>query len=219
MTTAVQSRAIIFAGGELGAWAKPHVRPDDYLVGADRGALFLVESGLPLHLAVGDFDSIEPEQLDVVRAHAKEVLAFDAIDKDWTDTELALREALARGFREVLIAGGIGTRFDHTLANVYLLCLAADDGCSAMIVGEHNEIRLLTGPGECRLNADPRFEQVSLLPVAGSAFGITLQGFAYPLNDATIHIGMSLGVSNKLVGEEGVIELREGRLLIIRSRD
>jgi len=219
MNTAVHPRAVIFAGGELGDWAKTHVRPDDYLIGADRGALFLAESGLPLHLAVGDFDSITPAQLDAVRAHADEALAVDAIDKDWTDTELALREAIARGFREIVIAGGLGTRFDHTLANVYLLCLAADEGCSAMIAGERNEIRLLTGPGECRLNADSRYEHVSLLPVASSASGITLQGFAYPLNDATIRIGMSLGVSNKLVGAEGVIALREGRLLIIRSRD
>ncbi|CAM3867310.1 thiamine diphosphokinase [Cohnella lubricantis] len=219
MTSAALRRAIIFAGGELGEWAAALIQPNDYIIGADRGALYLAESGLPLHLAVGDFDSIDPQQLAYVRQHAGEMLAFDAVDKDWTDSELALREALARGWRDVVIVGGLGSRFDHTLANVYLLCLAADEGCSAVLVGEHNEIRLLTGPGECRLDADPRFEHVSLLPIAGEAAGITLSGFVYPLNDATLRMGMTLGVSNKLAGTEGIVELGEGRLLLIRSRD
>lgn len=219
MTSSLHTRAVIFAGGELGDWATALVRPDDYLIGADRGAWFLAEAGLPLHLAVGDFDSVDRSQFEFIKQYALRMLTFDAINKDWTDTELALREALDRGFREVVIAGCLGSRFDHTLANVYLLCLAADEGASALIAGERNEIRILTGPGERRLAADPRYEHVSLLPVAGDAAGITLHGFAYPLNDATLRTGMTLGVSNKLAAPEGVIELREGRLLIIRSRD
>lgn len=219
MTPTASRRAVVFAGGELGDWALALARPDDYLIGADRGALFLAESGLPLHLAVGDFDSIDSRQFEYVRARAERMLTFDAIDKDWTDTELALREALSLGFQEVVLAGVLGTRFDHTLANVYLLCLAADEGAAAVIAGERNEIRLLTGPGECRLQADPRYEQVSLLPVGGEASGITLHGFAYPLDNATLRIGMTLGVSNKLAAPEGVIELGQGRLLVIRSRD
>lgn len=212
-------RAVIFAGGELGGWAAALVRPGDFVIGADRGALFLAEAGLPLHLAVGDFDSIAPDELDRVRAHARQTIAFDAIDKDWTDSELAIREALARGYRDLVVCGALGTRFDHTLANVYLLCLAADEGADAVIVGERNEIRLLTGPGDCRLEADERYANVSLLPVAPQASGITLRGFAYPLDDATLRIGMTLGVSNRLAGPEGIVSLREGRLLIVRSRD
>lgn len=220
MTTNVaRPRALIFTGGRLGDWALPLIREDDYLIGADRGALFLTERGHPPRLAVGDFDSIDERQLAAVREAAGECLAFDAVDKDWTDTELALREAISRGFRDIVIVGGLGTRFDHSLANVHLLRLAHELGSRAMLADEHNEIRFLAGPIDCRLEADSRYPNVSLLPLTPEAAGVTLVGFAYPLREAVLRIGMSLGISNLLAEPEGTIVLGSGELLVIRSRD
>jgi len=219
MTNGRQRRASIYTGGTLGDWALPPEGADDFFIGADRGALFLVEHDIAVDLAVGDFDSIDAQQFERVKAAAREMMTFDAVDKDWTDTELALREAVGRGFGEVFLYGGLGTRFDHSLANVHLLELASRSGCRAVLADAHNEIRLLEGPGTCRLEADSRFPYVSLLPLTPSASGITLRGFAYPLTDATLRIGMSLGVSNRLDADAGQIELREGQLIVIRSRD
>ncbi|MBB6669186.1 thiamine diphosphokinase [Cohnella nanjingensis] len=210
-------RAVIVTGGTTGPWSLARIRPDDYLIGADRGASFLVEQGYAPHLALGDFDSVDDAQLRTVRSRAGEFQSFDAVDKDWTDTELALREALKRGFRDIVIFGGLGTRFDHSLANVHLLAVALDAGASACLADAHNEIRLLAD--RCRLEADERYPYVSLLPLSPQVTGVTLQGFAYPLNDATLKLGMSLGISNYLVAPEGDIAVRDGLLLVIRSRD
>jgi thiamine pyrophosphokinase len=210
-------RAVIFTGGRLGAWALDKLRPDDYLIGADRGAEFLLAHGRVPDLAVGDFDSIPPDMLSRIRNAARETISFDAVDKDWTDTELALREALNRGFREIRIAGGLGSRFDHSLANVHLLRQAMEREAQAVLEDEHNEIRLCGG--ECRLEADSRFPYVSLLPLTSTVTGVTLEGFRYPLNRATLRIGWSIGVSNILESDAGIITLSEGLLLVIRSRD
>ncbi|MDG0812927.1 thiamine diphosphokinase [Cohnella rhizosphaerae] len=210
-------RAVIYTGGNLGPWSLSLARRGDYLIGADKGAYYLVQNGIAPHLALGDFDSVDADALARIRAEALETAAFDAVDKDWSDTELALREALARGYRDIVIAGGLGSRFDHSLANVQLLAVAAQAGATAMLVDEHNEIRLLTESG--RLNADERYPYVSLLPLTPEVTGVTLTGFAYPLNEATLRHGMSLGVSNLLTAEEGLISLRSGSLLVIRSRD
>jgi thiamine pyrophosphokinase len=219
MINANYSRALIFSGGNLGGWALSRIRPDDYLIGADRGALFLARQGRAPHLAVGDFDSISENELDLVRSAAAETLAFDAVDKDWTDTELAVRETIARGFRDIVVIGGLGTRFDHSLANVHLLNAAAEAGCRAILVDEHNEIRLLAAGITERLEADSQYPYVSLLPLTPAVTGITLQGFKYPLTDATITIGMSLGVSNELAEPCGSIRIGSGKLLVVRSRD
>jgi len=219
MTTESSKRALIYTGGHLGDWSLELIRDGDYLIGADRGALFLAEHGIKPHLALGDFDSIGEEQLRLVRSVADECLSFDPIDKDWTDTELALREAVGRGYKRVLIVGGLGTRFDHSLANVHLLALAESEGCEALLCDENNEIGILAGPGSRRLQASDRFPVVSLLPLTPVAGGITLEGFVYPLNEATLRIGMSLGVSNLLAGPSGTVHLGEGRLLVIRCRD
>lgn len=210
-------RALIFTGGSLGPWSLALAQPGDYLIGADRGALYLVEHGIAPDLALGDFDSVDGEALARIRAAAAETAEYDPVDKDWSDTELALREALARGYRDIVIAGGVGTRFDHSLANVQLLAFAAEAGAKTVLVDAHNEIRLLTEGG--RLEADARYPFVSLLPLTAEATGVTLTGFAYPLSDATLRQGMSLGVSNVLTADEGFIALRGGSLLVIRSRD
>ncbi len=210
-------RAVIVSGGRLGAWALEHIRPSDYVIGADSGADFLVRSGRNPDLALGDFDSVPQDRLPAIRAAAGETCAVDAVDKDWTDTELAMREALRRGYRRILLLGGLGTRFDHSLANVHLLQQAFDHGCEAILLDEHNEIRLCSG--ECRIKADSKFPYVSLLPLTPKATGVTLTGFRYPLREAVLTLGYSIGISNVLEAETGRITVREGLLLVVRSRD
>ncbi|WP_308634314.1 thiamine diphosphokinase [Paenibacillus silvisoli] len=208
-------RIIIFTGGRLGRWALELIRPGDVLIGADAGALFLIEHGLRPDIALGDFDSVTPEQLSFIREKSGETLDYDPIDKDYTDTELAWRLALSKQPKELLLLGALGTRFDHSLANVHLLRMP-QHGTQAKIRDERNCIHLVSD----RLAlVDEGFTYVSLLPLSEKVTGITLTGFQYPLQDATLEIGQSLGISNKLLGSEGLIEVRQGMLLVIQSRD
>jgi thiamine pyrophosphokinase len=215
--SAGSSRAVIVTGGSIGPWALDEFRSGDYLIGADSGADFLIRNGYVPDLALGDFDSVTPERMSAIAAASKEMLAVDAVEKDWTDTELALREAMKRGYAQVRILGGLGTRFDHSLANVHLLRQAVTQEVEVVIVDEHNEIRLCTG--ECRIKADHRYPYVSLLPLTTVVTGVTLKGFRYPLTDAVLTLGWSLGVSNVLEEPSGIISIADGQILVIRSRD
>ena len=51
-------RIALFAGGDL----TEANRDFDLFVGVDRGAFYLLKQGLPLDLAVGDFDSVSDEE-------------------------------------------------------------------------------------------------------------------------------------------------------------
>ena len=55
--------SIICSGGQLGEWALPYINQQYYLIGADRGAQFLIEHGFTPSIAIGDFDSVTKEQL------------------------------------------------------------------------------------------------------------------------------------------------------------
>lgn len=48
--------------------------------------------------------------------------------------------------------------------------------------------------------------------------GLTLSGFKYPLEDADLKTGDTLGVSNVLLGRQGEIELQSGLVLVVRLR-
>ena len=76
----------LFVGGEL-EWFTTDF---DYFVGVDRACLRLLELGLPLDLAVGDFDSVSRSELEMIQSAAKDCMIAPA-EKDDTDTELALK--------------------------------------------------------------------------------------------------------------------------------
>ncbi|CAM4411350.1 thiamine diphosphokinase [Paenibacillus phoenicis] len=210
------NRVLIFAGGGLDPGMLREVRSDDFLIGADRGALFLVEHGMKPHLAVGDFDSVNEEELDRIRSCSKELVICDPIDKDLTDTELAFDLAVQRNPAEIVLTGVIGTRLDHTLANIHMLLRAAEQGITCAIWDEHNYITLCGSV--CQVE-DRGYTYVSLLPLTPVVTGITLEGFMYPLDNATLRIGQSLAVSNQLAAPVGTVHVNEGWLLIIHSRD
>ena len=207
---------MIFSGGSLGPWALAPKRENDRLIGADGGALFLVEHGYAPLLSIGDFDSVTPQQLARIRAGSVATEAFDAVDKDYTDTELAFERALDMGPQEIMLVGALGSRFDHSLANIHLLVKAMRRGVLASIVDEHNEIHLTEGSLTVRAAG---YTNVSLLPLTPRVTGITLEGFRYPLADALLEMGQSLGISNVLEEREGRIAVRDGWLLVIQSKD
>ncbi|AZN41956.1 thiamine diphosphokinase [Paenibacillus albus] len=211
------TRIIIFTGGRLGQWALDLIEDGDLLIGADAGALFLADNGYRPSISLGDFDSVTPEQLAFIRAMSGETHDYDPIDKDYTDTELAWRMALSRNPQNIVMVGALGTRFDHSLANVHLLRMAQQQGITASIRDEHNCIQLAAAGILNVVNEG--YTYISLLPLTERVSGITLTGFQYPLQGATLEIGQSLGISNKLLGEQGAIEVRDGLLLVIESRD
>lgn len=109
-------RIALFAGGDLIAVN----RDFDLFVGVDRGAFYLLKQGLPLDLAVGDFDSVSDEELLRIKAGAKEVIQAQP-EKDDTDLELAVLACFERYPDAYLtIFGAFGGRLDHALERLRL---------------------------------------------------------------------------------------------------
>ncbi len=209
-------RILIFTGGNLGSWAIDEIRQGDFVIGADYGAVYLINHGISPDLALGDFDSVTPFELAEIRQHSKAIDSCDAIDKDQSDTEMAFNWALDRDPQEIVILGALGTRFDHSLANVHLLRKGLESGIACRIVDEYNEIRVIDHP---TLIKKSRYAHVSLLPLSLEVTGITLHGFKYPLHEATLSLGQSLAVSNILMSDTGKIGIQSGLLLVIQSID
>lgn len=214
-------RIIIFTGGSIDI---DFLRQQDFsgkenvVICADHGLKAAHDLSLLPQFVVGDFDSAGKELLAEYEGRKDVTFVRFPPEKDDTDTELALHMAMDMEPEEILIFGGFGTRLDHTLANIGLLKQPLERGIKAVLCDPYNKIRMVSG--EYRIQKTEAFgDYVSILPFGKDAKGVTLAGFQYPLKDALMPQGCSLGVSNEIVEEEAVITVKEGILLVIESRD
>lgn len=200
-------RAVVICGGNVGEYIKAYVKPDDFVICADSGYDRAKMNKIKPNIVIGDMDSAENEL-------AGENTVIYPVRKDFTDGELAVRYVLDNGFCEVLLFGMIGTRMDHTLANISLLKQLK--GIDAVIIDANNEIRFTDGKIEL---SGKKGDIVSIIPFDGDVFGVTTEGLDYPLSDGTVRSGTTLGVSNVMVEDKCRITVKSGSAFIIRSKD
>ncbi|MFA7075349.1 MAG: thiamine diphosphokinase [Candidatus Izemoplasmatales bacterium] len=94
---------------------------NEFLVGVDSGLEYLLTIGKNVDLAIGDFDSINPEIFSQMKNKCKKIINLDK-DKNMTDLAFALDYIYNNmGYDEVEIYGGISGRVDHFLANLNLI--------------------------------------------------------------------------------------------------
>jgi thiamine pyrophosphokinase len=208
-------RAVIFANGLLGNLnaARQSLRLDDIIIAADGGARHCRRLGLTPHFIVGDFDSLEDVELQAFQEAGVVILQHPA-RKDFTDLELALRHARSLGVAEILILGGLGARWDQTLANLLLPAAKEFTGVHIRLLDGAQEVFLLRGGESAEVGGIPG-DTVSLIPLGGDARGVTTTGLEYPLTSEILVFGATRGVSNVLMGESGSVRLERGLLLCV----
>lgn len=214
-------RYIIISGGHIDdAFALEWLEKNKYdcMIAADAGMDFLYRNHFIPDIIVGDFDSAKSAGIQYFRGlNDVQIIKLNPV-KDDTDTEFAIREAIRRGASEITLLGATGTRLDHVLANIYLLGIGLENNVDIQIVDEHNRIRMIDSCFE--LEKSKQFgTYVSVLPVKGDAKGITLEGMKYPLDHADVSCFSSLGVSNEIVDDVAQIQIEQGILLVIESRE
>ncbi|THB80764.1 MAG: thiamine diphosphokinase [Desulfobacteraceae bacterium] len=187
----------------------------DLVICADGGAGHLRGMGLIPDIIVGDLDSISDE--DKAYFDRKQVRFVKHPEKkDATDTALAVDLAVEEGAADITLIGVSGTRMDHTLANVFLLKTLSDRHIACRMIDTHNEVYLVTDSLEVQGRPG---DLLSIIPAAESARGVTIEGLEYPLENAQIPMGSSIGISNVFVGNQARINVESGVLIVFKSRD
>ena len=207
---------VIFAGGTYrpGTASQEALARADMLIAADSGAGTALRLGYLPAYVVGDLDTLDAQFVEQLRARGSRIITA-AIEKDETDTELAVLVAIEQGATEITLLGALGgERFDHTIANVLLL--AAFDTVHIRIIDGPTTCWLLRGPGRTTVAGQPG-DLLSLLPLTGDATGIHTRGLHYPLNGETLRFGRPRGVSNLLTEEQAEVSLESGLLLVIHT--
>jgi thiamine pyrophosphokinase len=184
------------------------------VIAADGGCELIASLGLLPDIVIGDMDSISENKKENLQKRGIPFMIHPE-EKDKTDSQLAFEFAKGSGCNEVVLAGALGERLDHTLANIammgaHLLQSTVD---TVRLIGGGHEIVVL----KSQVSMSGRSgEIVSLIPFTSTVEGVTITGFHYPLREATLRWSETLGVSNYLEEEAGTIHIKSGILLAIR---
>lgn len=211
---------LVVAGGDIDdAFACCMIEEDrpEVMIAADRGMDFFYRSQKIPDVIIGDFDSAKPASLSYFRAQGVRVETLSPM-KDDTDTEAALRLAIAMGAERITLLGAVGSRLDHVLANIELLGIGLTAGVPIVIADANNKIRMTDRSIAIR-RREQHGKYVSLLPYTPEVMHLTLRGFKYPLYDVTLRGFCSLGISNEIVEERAEIVFDGGILLVMETRD
>ncbi len=212
---------LIITGGEI---TLPFVR--DYLAGrsfdkviaVDKGLMAAQQLNLAVDYAVGDFDSVSEEVISYYKQlSGVQIVEYNPM-KDATDTELALDLAISLEPEQILILGATGTRADHMLANIGLLYTPLKKKIKTTLIDKNNKIYMINHETVLYRNK-LHGPNVSLLPFTETVDKITLKGFKYPLDEYTLKLGSSIGISNEVTDERAEIILGSGILIVIEAKD
>ena len=209
-------RAVIFAGGTIhpGKAVQTAIAEAELVIAADSGAATALQYGCTPTIVVGDLDSLDALPLEQLRTQGIQIVQA-AVEKNETDTELAMQVAIEHGATNITLLGALGgERFDHTMTNILLL--AGFETVPIRIVDGPSICWLLRGPGTFPIDGHTG-DLLSLLPLTAGATGVRTNGLYYPLYGETLYFGKPRGVSNVFVEDRAEVALEGGMLLVIKT--
>ncbi len=213
-------RVIIFANGPIKniAKARHFARDAAYIICADGGAVQCHQLNILPDVVIGDMDSISQEVSEDLCRQGVVMQRFP-VHKDVTDLELALNHSQIKILPEatVHVFGGLGGRWDMSLATIFLLGQKKTCKNQIVIHGDQETIQALH-PGEYCFKGVVG-QRVSFLPLCENVVNFTVSGLRYPANKITLERGTGHGVSNFFIDTICHVKFTRGILLMILEED
>ena len=206
-------KVALIAGGEPSSLQDLY----DLYVGIDRGCLFLLQNGLPLDFAVGDFDSVSATDFAQIQANAKQLIQAPC-EKDDTDTELALKTVFAHYPQaQVTIYGAFGGRVDHLLSNIFLPSEPALAPFMQQICLRDEQNHLSYAPAGCH-QIQPILGMKYVSFMSDGDADLTISGAKYNLNRQNF-FKKKIYSSNEFIGNPIEVRADAGYVVIIQTKD
>lgn len=180
-----------------------------YIICADSGYKHCLNAGIKPNLVIGDFDSSEAPDSDI------EYIKLPA-EKDDTDTFFTVKYAIEKGFDNLEIFNGIGSRFDHSYSNMLCLAYCRQKNINAFIIDKRNKLIMVNK----KITIDNKFyKYFSVFAIGGDVNGLTIKNAYYELDNVNISPFAQFTQSNTFKGMDVEISYKSGNLLLIQSND
>lgn len=195
-----------------GAPLKPE--NEDLVIAADGGYDALMRFGITPDIVLGDFDSLAGGYPTGGFGGKFEVVRHP-IEKDDTDTGLAVKVGFERGYKSFELYGCLGgERFDHSIATIQILAFIAENGGVGVAFDGDTRVTVIKN-GEKTFD-DGLAGDLSVFAFGGKCTGVTLENVKYTLENASLCPSFPLGVSNSFIkGRKARVSVQSGTLLVI----
>jgi thiamine pyrophosphokinase len=185
------------------------------IIAADGGANKLFDIKVLPDYSMGDYDSISVKTKKWLSENDVKMTEYPA-EKDQTDMEICIDKAKTIS-NKIVIIGGTGYRLDHTLINIFMLSKLKKENLEVSLEDDYNKIFI--ADGEISIDFKEQIgNNLSIIPLRNSV-RITSEGLRYEVNDIVFEFGGSLGVSNIIDKEIVKLNILDGEVAVILSRD
>lgn len=177
-----------------------------FIIGVDRGALNAINQGINLDISIGDFDSVNDNEFELIKNNSKKIIKLNRI-KDETDTLEAIN--LVKNYDEIIILGGIkGKRIEHFYSNLILL-------------NNYNNIKMIDDNSLIEIKKESfkpyaNYQFVSFFSLDDNTI-ISLVGFKYNLSKYNLKRNDPLCISNEIINNPYVT--LEGKIMVIYTNE
>lgn len=215
MTSSPDRHAVIVLGGHSpNAASLAHLQSPYTVICADSGLDHALSLRLRPDVVIGDFDSVTTTALESARDAGITVVPFPP-DKDRTDAELALHDALDRGATRISILWGGGDRIDHVLGVFAALAHPRLADVDSLVVWMDRDHLRVLHPGTDVTVDLPAGTLVSLLPLGATDVRLTTSGLQWDLTDDVLRGYTARGVSNVVSRSPVRVRVDAGVLAVI----
>lgn len=209
MGTEIKKCAIISGAPEEDVSYYSKYLQDRFIICADSGYKKCLRFGASPDLIIGDFDSSDKPSPDC------ELITLNP-RKDYTDTFHCVMEAIDRGYNDIVILGGIGSRIDHTYSNIMSVVHCFDRNIECSLINNNNVLKIASGETIIKKGD---FKYFSLFALFEKCEGLSIIGAEYDLDCVDIEPYGQLTQSNEFKNDEVKITIKKGKIILIFSND
>jgi thiamine pyrophosphokinase len=205
---------IVFTGGEGPGpqTIKRLLDREALIVAADSGLALAEAAGIKPDWIVGDMDSLDDGKR--LNHYPKENVICYPVDKDYTDTEIALALLWEKGCKDAWIVGGGGGRLDHIFG---IRDLFERERYPRRWITANENIYCVEGGDEkngCLKTALKKGDLVSVFTLGGGPWKAASKGLKWELGGVEWGRGL-FGLSNVATTDVIEVNAKQGRFMVI----
>lgn len=188
---------------------KDYINDDTYVICADSGYIKCESLKINPDIIIGDFDSSSCP-------NDKENIIKLEVRKNDTDTFYCVKYALQNGYNDITILGGIGSRIDHTYANIMSLVYCDEHKAKARLVNNSNLITIISGNNRIENNG---FKYFSLYSLFEKCENVTISNASYNISGVDIYPNEQFAQSNEFLSGPAEIYIEKGKMILFLCND